>query len=174
MSRYEGFEQFFAAQRLRLSRTALFLTGDPAAAEDLLQEALTRTAQRWSRVSRQGDPTAYVRQVMLNDVRSSWRHRQRVAKLPVRAEPANASADFTGAVVSGVVLLDVLRQLAPRQRAVLYLRYYEDMGEAETARLLGCSVGTVKSQAHDALARLRRLAPELAPNASETESEVNE
>lgn len=168
--RYEGFEEFFAAQRLPLSRTALLLTGDRAAAEDLLQEALTKTAQRWSRVAGRGDPTAYVRQVMLNDVRSSWRRRQRWSHRPLDAQPAPpGSADFTADVVTGAVLLDVLRQLAPRQRTVLYLRFYEDLGEAETARLLGCSVGTVKSQTHDALARVRQLAPELASDTTESE-----
>ncbi len=162
MGRYDGFEEFFAAQRLSLSRTALLLTGDRAAAEDLLQEALTRTAERWPRVTAQGDPTAYVRRIMLNDVRSAWRRQRRVHERPPPVTD-EIGVDFTTSVDAGAVLLPALRQLAPRQRAVLYLRFYEDRGEAETARLLGCSVGTVKSQTHDALARLRTVAPELAP-----------
>ncbi len=174
MGRYDGFEEFFSAQRRSLSRTALLLTGDRLAAEDLLQEALTRTAERWSRVTAQGDPTAYIKQIMLNDVRSAWRRRRRTSEHPVSSVPDDAAAevDFTTRVDTGAHLLPALRQLAPRQRAVLYLRFYEDRSEAETARLLGCSTGTVKSQTHDALARLRSVAPELAPNWQE--SEVNE
>ncbi len=173
MGRYDGFEEFFAAQRLSLSRTALLLTGDRRAAEDLLQEALTRTAERWPRVTAQGDPTAYIKQIMLNDVRSAWRRRRRGSEHSVALVPDDAAdVDFTTRVDASAHLLPALRQLAPRQRAVLYLRFYEDRSEAETARLLGCSTGTVKSQTHDALAKLRSVAPELAPNWRE--SEVNE
>ncbi len=173
VGRYDGFEEFFAAQHLSLSRTALLLTGDRIAAEDLLQEALTRTAERWSRVVAEGDPTAYIRQIMLNDVRSAWRRRRRTSEHPVPAVADAAGAvDFTRRSDAGAALLAALRQLAPRQRAVLYLRFYEDRSEADTAKLLDCSVGTVKSQTHDALARLRTVAPELAPGWRG--SEVNE
>jgi len=173
VGRYDGFEEFFSAQRLNLSRTALLLTGDRVAAEDLLQEALTRTAERWQRVTAQGDPTAYIKQIMLNDVRSAWRRRRRASEHPVSDVPDEVeSVDFTTSSDAATVLLAALRHLAPRQRAVLCLRFYEDRSEAETARLLGCSVGTVKSQTHDALAKLRSVAPELAPKWRE--SEVNE
>lgn len=167
MGRYDGFEEFFLASRISLSRTALLLTGDPGAAEDLLQEALTRTAQRWPHVSARGDPTAYIRAIMLNDVRSAWRRRRRADTRP--APVPDADVDFTARVDADRLLLPALRQLAPRQRAVLYLRFYEDRSEAETARLLSCSIGTVKSQTHDALARLRAVAPELAPGWRESE-----
>lgn len=172
MGRYDGFEEVFAASRLSLSRTALLLTGDRVAAEELLQEALTRTAERWPRVMAQGDPTAYVRRIMLNDVRSAWRRRRTARTHQLALLPHEPTPDFASTVDVAAELLGALRRLAPRQRAVLYLRYYEDRSEAETARLLGCSVGTVKSQTHDALARLRHIAPELAP--SWQESEVSE
>lgn len=173
MGRYDGFEEFFLAQRRSLSRTALLLTGDRLAAEDLLQEALTRTAERWPRVTAKGDPTAYIKQIMLNDVRSAWRRQRRVSEQAVSAVPDEAAtADFASGSDTATALLAALRQLAPRQRAVLYLRFYEDRSEAETGRLLGCSVGTVKSQTHDALAKLRSVAPELAPKWRECE--VNE
>ncbi len=173
MGRYDGFEEFFEAQRLNLSHTALLLTGDRAAAEDLLQEALTRTAERWPRVIARGDPTAYIKQIMLNDVRSAWRRRRRTSEHSAPSVPDDTAAvDFTTRVDAGALLLPALRKLAPRQRAVLYLRFYEDRSEAETGRLLGCSIGTVKSQTHDALTKLRSVAPELAPKWRE--SEVNE
>jgi RNA polymerase sigma-70 factor (sigma-E family) len=169
VGRYDGFDEFVLAQRSALSRTAYFLAaGVGPDAEDLLQEALTRTAARWPRVRAQGDPTAYVRMVMLNQVRTSWR-RQRVLRLvPVAAppEPRPGPAHETG-----TDLIRALRALPPRQRAALYLRYLEDHSEAETARLLGCSVGTVKSQTHAALRRLRELAPHLLET---TDSEVGE
>lgn len=168
MSHYDGFEEFVAAQGAALSRAAYFLTGSDADAEDLLQEALARTAGRWPRIAASGNATAYVRQVMLNHTRSVWRRGRLVrfipsADLPDRPRPD----DVTPAVEDRISLGAALRQIGPRQRAVLYLRYYEDLTETESARLLGCSVGTVKSQAHDALTRLRRIAPELAPENNE-------
>jgi RNA polymerase sigma factor (sigma-70 family) len=110
---------------------------------------------------------------MLNRSRSLWRRRRRgvehpLAVLPEPASPADVARDVTNVAVLG----DALRKLGPRQRAVLYLRYYEDLSEAETAQTLGCSVGTVKRQTHDALGRLRVLAPELSPTIEP--SEVNE
>lgn len=164
MSQYDGFEEWFLAHRTALSRTAYFLTADHAAAEDLLQEALTKAAGHWRRVSG-GDPNAYVRQIMLNQVRSTWRRRHGVREQSVATIDARSTSDVAGAVSTGADLAAALLRLPPRQRAVLYLRYYEDLTEVETARLLGCAVGTVKSQAHDALARLRNLAPALAPPA---------
>jgi RNA polymerase sigma-70 factor (sigma-E family) len=162
VGRYDGFEEFVAAQGRALSRTAYFLAGDAAGAEDLLQEALAATARHWPRV-RADNPTAYVRQVMLNRTRSAWTraHQARDRSLePWLEQPA---ADPSSEVSDMVALAHVLRRLAPRQRAVLYLRFYEDLSVDETARLLGCSPGTVKSQTSDALARLRTLAPELFP-----------
>ena len=173
MGRYDGFDEFVAAQGPALSRTAFFLTGDRGHAEDLLQDALAKAAQRWRRLADDGNPSAYVRQVMLNRSRSLWRRRRRGIEHPLAVLPEPAShADVARDVTNVAALGDALRKVGPRQRAVLYLRYYEDLSEAETARTLGCSVGTVKRQTHDALGRLRVIAPELSPIIEP--SEVNE
>jgi len=164
MNQYDGFQEFFETRRKSLSRTALLLTGDHAAAEDLLQEAITKTVGRWRRVSDGGNPEGYVRQVMLNEVRSRWRrHRRRPSEYALAASQRPKPTNLESEATDKAILALALRKLAPRQRAVLYLRFYEDLSEVETARLLGCSVGTVKSQTHDALARLRTLGPELLP-----------
>jgi RNA polymerase sigma-70 factor (sigma-E family) len=159
---YEGFREFFAARRHALSRTAFLLTGDYGEAEDLLQEALTKTVARWRKVSAGDNPEGYVRQVMLNEVRSRWRRRRRGVEHPV-GEMADSvdRYEMEAEAADRSVLAAALRQLTPKQRAVLYLRFYEDMSEAQTAKTLGCATGTVKSQTHDALAKLRSVAPEL-------------
>jgi RNA polymerase sigma-70 factor (sigma-E family) len=159
---YEGFGEFFAARRVALSRTAFLLTGDHGEAEDLLQEALTKTVGRWQKVSAGDNPEGYVRQVMLNEVRSRWRRRRRGVEHPV-GEVADSvdGHELEAEAADRSVLASALRQLTPKQRSVLYLRFYEDMSETETAKMLGCAIGTVKSQTHDALAKLRSVAPEL-------------
>lgn len=174
MDRYEGLREFFSARQAALSRTAFLLTGSAQAAEDLLQEALVKTVARWRRV-REGNPEAYIRQVMLNDVRTRWRRRKRGVEHPT-AELADVAEgrDLESDVADRDALGIALRKLAPRQRAVLYLRFYEDLPEAEVARQLGCSVGTVKSQTHDALARLRVSAPELLNDLNDLNVEVTE
>lgn len=160
--RYDGFREFFAARRSDLSRTAFFLTGDDNSAEDLLQEAMVKTAAKWHRIHPDGNPDAYVRQVMLNLVRSRWRRRQKISEYATEEVPeSHSDHDIESAVLAKSALGRALRTLTARQRATLYFRYYEDMSEAETARMLGCSTGTVKSQAHAALARLRSTAPDL-------------
>jgi RNA polymerase sigma-70 factor (sigma-E family) len=137
-----GFREFAAARGAALSRVAYLLTGDHQTAEDLLQEALAKTAARWRRVESGGNPEAYVRKVMLNQLRS-WLRRRRYAQvsLEAAADPV-AAGDVAGRVSLQVTMSRVLASLPPRQRAVLYLRFYEDLSEADTAGLLGCSVGT--------------------------------
>ena len=143
MGRYDGFAELVAARRMALSRAALILTGDPAAAEHLLQEALTRAAQRWPRARASGDPSAFLRSVLVEvATRSGWRR---------------FSSARTGTGSSGIGSAGVLARLAamPAQaRAVLYLRYLEDLDEAATGRLVGCSPATVRAVAADGLARL--------------------
>lgn len=137
-----------------MSRLAYLLTGDDDAAQDLVQSALVSLASHWQRVSAGGDPEAYLRRIMINR-RNSWWHQRRdqpVAEVPERAGPDEAAAS-----ASRVTMAAALRTLAPRQRAVVVLRYYAGLSEAEAAESLGCSIGTVKSQSHDALARLRRV-----------------
>ena len=162
MDRYSGFAEFVGARQMALSRTAYLLTGDHHAAQDLVQAALVKTATHWPRVLAGGDPEAYVRRVMINENISSWRRR---VPRPVATVPDRPVADEAGRTESRLAVAAALRQLPPRQRAVVVLRFYEDLSEAETASLLGCSVGTVKSQTHDALVRLRRLVP--SPTLSE-------
>jgi RNA polymerase sigma-70 factor (sigma-E family) len=158
---YSGFEEFVRARTAALSRTAYLLTGDHQLAEDLLQVALTRVASRWAQL-RGGTPDAYTRRVMVNEI-TSWRRRRRYHERPSdRVPDGESTADPAAATVRRVVVGQALAQLAPRQRAILVLRFYEDLSEADTAATLGCSVGTVKSGTHAALARLRTSSPELA------------
>jgi RNA polymerase sigma-70 factor (sigma-E family) len=145
-----------------LLRAAFLLTGDQHLAEDLVQSALIRTHRAWSRVH-DGNPDAYTRKVMYH-LQVGWWRRGRVAEflggeLP---EPRRSKAgDESSTVVVRLTLQQALLRLPPRQRAVLVLRFFEDRTETETAELLGVAVGTVKSQAAKALAKLRVIAPEL-------------
>ncbi|MBC9734662.1 SigE family RNA polymerase sigma factor [Nocardioides marmotae] len=138
-----------------LYRTAYLLLGDHAEAEDLVQTALAKTYASWSRVRTPEAAPAYARTVLVNTAASwfrkrGWRNERPTSELPEAAAPAGDLADRP-------TLLAALAQLAPRQRAVVVLRYYDDLPVAEVARALGCSEGTVKSQTSDALARLRTL-----------------
>ena len=155
----EDFEQWAHARSAALARSAYLLTGDVHLAEDLLQETLTRVAQHWRRVRRQGAPDAYARRVMHHLAIDSWRRRRsRPAEVLGADTPEVSHVDADAD--RRVVLRDALARLTPRQRAVLSLRFYEDLTEAETAAVLGCSVSTVKSTAREALARLRAVAPD--------------
>lgn len=147
------FEDFVAGRGQALQRFGYALTGDWALAEDLLQTALAKAYPRWSRVLRD-DPEAYVRKIMVNTWSSWWRRRWR-GELPTRRLPEIAAADRYADVDSRQALRTALAQLPPRQRAVVVLRYHQDLSEAQVAELLGISVGTVKSQAARALASLR-------------------
>jgi RNA polymerase sigma-70 factor (sigma-E family) len=149
------FSSYVAARRRALLRTAYLLTGDHHAAEDLVQTALARTYLAWDRIRDAHAVDAYVRRTMVNQHtswwRRAWRHREvTTGEVPDRPAETNDSWDER---VSTLQLL--LRGLSPRQRAVLVLRFYEDLTEAEIAHLLGCSLGTVKSASSRALARLR-------------------
>ncbi|HWB37068.1 MAG TPA: SigE family RNA polymerase sigma factor, partial [Rugosimonospora sp.] len=151
-------EEFVRARSSALGRTAYLLTGDRHDAEDLLQTALARAATRWERLD---DPEAYVRRVLYTQAVSGWRARLRRPVEWLGPEPPPSPAPPEEVEVR-VVLDGALRRLTPKQRAVLVLRYYEDRTESQAAEILGCSVGTVKSQTRHALARLRALSPELA------------
>ncbi|MFI7576523.1 SigE family RNA polymerase sigma factor [Micromonospora sp. NPDC049497] len=149
----EGFDDFVATRSPRLLRTAFLLTRDWALAEDLLQTALARAWEAWRRV--EGDPEPYVRRIIVNTYASSWRRRWR-GELPTADLPESGEcADPYQTVDDRERLWRALGGLPRRQRAVLVLRYFEDLSEIETAETLGCSVGTVKSQASRALAKLR-------------------
>jgi RNA polymerase sigma-70 factor (sigma-E family) len=154
-SEVDAFDAFVRARMPSLLRFAHALTGDPHTAADLVQDALERTGMRWSRLDKQGDPEAYVRRAILNGRTSRWRKLRRetlVDALPERAgvtDPAGRDEQ----------LWRLLKELPQRQRAVIVLRYYEDMSEEQIAQTLGCAPGTVKSQASKALAKLRAAMP---------------
>jgi RNA polymerase sigma-70 factor (sigma-E family) len=161
----EQFREFVAARSAALLRTAYLLTGDWATAEDLLQTALTKTYLAWKRLGGIEAVEPYARRVMVNTSTSWWRRRWH-GERPTEVLPERAGVDEIEQQLDRDLLWRHLRELPNRQRAVLVLRYYEDMSEAQTAAMLDISPGTVKSQASRALATLRRRlgadAPELA------------
>lgn len=155
----DTFTAWAAARRLALLRTAVLLTGDHGRAEDLVQEALTKVAQRWTRLV-DGHPEAYARQIIVRDNISRWRRTRLEVVSAVQDSVSTSGAEV--AADRRLVLLDALNRLTDRQRAALVLRYLDDLSEADTAAAMGVSPGTVKSTTHLALRRLRECAPELA------------
>jgi RNA polymerase sigma-70 factor (sigma-E family) len=145
---------FVAGCWTRLLRTAYLLVQDWAAAEDLTQAALVKAWLAWPRLD--GDPEAYVRKIIVTTHVSWWRRRWRHREVTTGEPPEqpNVPSEAT-AVDERDALWRALGRLPAGQRAVIVLRYYEDMTEAQVANILGCSTGTVKSQASRALARLR-------------------
>jgi RNA polymerase sigma-70 factor (sigma-E family) len=144
-----SFDEFVAARSRSLLRTAYLLTHDHALAEDLLQTSLTKAWFSWKRIH--GEPEPYVRKILVNTYATWWRRKWNgehpTDELPERVteEPSAEPTD----------LWTAMERLPRRMRAVVVLRYFEDLTEAQTADALGCSVGTVKSQASKALAKLR-------------------
>jgi RNA polymerase sigma-70 factor (sigma-E family) len=157
----EGFSTFVRARTPALLRTAYLLTGDQQLAEDLVQTALAKTHLAWRRLQRTENAEAYARRVMYHQQVSFWR-RRRVAESPYDGRAEGAVGDSSDRTATRVAVAAALMLLTPRQRAVLVLRYFDDQPDSVVADLLGISVGTVKSQTHKALARLRAVAPELA------------
>lgn len=163
MDRFDGLEEFIVARQAALSRVAFLLTGNHEAARDLLQATLEKTARHWRKVSRQASPEAYVRRVLYNTFVSSWRRQRRMAEYPTAELPDQpVRHDESERAARRLTLERALARLTPKQRAVIVLRFYEDLSEADTAAAMGCAIGTVKSQTNYALGRLRTLAPELA------------
>ena len=154
-----SFEDFVRTRSAALFRTALLLTGqDRAEAEDLLQSALERAYRHWGHVCRSGEPERYVRRILANASTDRWRRLGRRPERSLAAEEAGpAASDHASDVAERDFLLRALAGLPPRQRAVLVLRYFCDLPEAEIADALGCSAGTVKSQAARGLAKLREV-----------------
>ena len=146
------FDEFVVARSQALLRTAYLLTQDEGRAEDLLQTALTKAWFAWRRID--ASPEAYVRRILVTTSASWWRRRW-TGETPTAELPERPSAGTSDGPADGQDLWVALGRLPQRQRAVVVLRYLEDRSEAETADLLGCSVGTVKSQCSRALARLR-------------------
>jgi RNA polymerase sigma-70 factor (sigma-E family) len=149
----EDFSAFAVSRWPGLVRLAFGLTGDRWAAEDLAQATLARAYVAWRRVSRADDPDAYLRRILVNTSNRRFR-RHRVAEQP--GEPPETAVEGPAELVSDrAALLAALRQLPPRQRAVVVLRYWEDLTDAQIAITLGCTAGTVRSQLSRALAKLR-------------------
>jgi RNA polymerase sigma-70 factor (sigma-E family) len=151
------FDDFVRATSPGLLHVAFLLCGDQGHAEDLLQTAFFRTARRWASV--QGNPRAYARAALVNLVKDSWRGRgRRPAETALLSGVDDAAVeDGADRVLLRSALLRVVNELPPRQRAVLILRYYEDLPVEEVARLLDCTAAAVKSQTHYARSRLREL-----------------
>ncbi len=162
----EGFREFVLAASPGLTRTAYFLTGDAALADDLVQEALARTWPHWHRI-RDGNPHAYVRRVMVRQqghwLRRRWRGEVPTQRLPETAAPPAGVDGFAERDDLRVALL----RLPVAQRQAIVLRYVEDRGVDEVAQILGCSVGTVKSRSARGLAALRARLEQGGPGASE-------
>ncbi|WP_354637124.1 SigE family RNA polymerase sigma factor [Kitasatospora camelliae] len=157
---WAGFEEFVAVCGPRLLRSAWLLTGDRHLAEDLLQTALARCWPKWRRIADE-HPEAYVRRAMVRVHASWWRRRWRL-EVPHEFLPEEAGTDRYEEVELGHTVVQALRRLPRRQRAVVVLRYLEDRSVEETAALLDCSPGTVKSQSAKALSALRMHLPDHA------------
>ncbi len=178
--RDSDFDEFVRSRSAALLRSAYLLTTDRHAAEDLLQDVLERLYVKWRRIK--GSPEAYARRILTNQAINRWRRRsRRVHETPLYedAVPASVVGSGTGAddpaqaVTARRTVLGALRELPPRQRAAMVLRYLDDLSEADTARTMGCSVGTVKSHTHRGLAHLRTLLPdiELQPASAEARND---
>jgi RNA polymerase sigma-70 factor (sigma-E family) len=149
----EDFSAFAQSRWPGLVRLAFGLTGDRWTAEDIAQATLAKAYVAWWRVRRADDPDAYLRRILVNTSNRRFR-RRRVTEQPgdVPDTPTDGLADQVG---ERAALLAALRLLPPRQRAVIVLRYWEDLNDAEIAAALGCTPGTVRSQLSRALAKLR-------------------
>jgi RNA polymerase sigma-70 factor (sigma-E family) len=149
----QDFSAFVTSRWPGLVRLAFGLTGDRWLAEDIAQTALARAYVAWRRVSRADDPDAYLRRILVNASNRRFR-RRRVTEQPGDPPdtPVDGPADLVG---ERDALLAALHQLPPRQRAVIVLRYWADLTDAQIAATLGCSPGTVRSQLSRALAALR-------------------
>jgi RNA polymerase sigma-70 factor (sigma-E family) len=147
-----SFEEFVVARSRQLQRTAYLLTRDHHLAQDLVQTTYAKVWPAWTRIS--DDPEPYIRRVMLNTYTSWWRRKWR-GETPTGELPDDGRSGGQGQIEDRAGLMAALGRLPTRQRAVVVLRYFEDLSETETARVLNCSPGNVKSQASRALAKLR-------------------
>ena len=161
-----AFEEYAAAAWPRLYRTSYLLTGRHADAEDLAQQTLVQAYRTWDKVSRADQPAAYVRRMMTNLYISQ--RRPQAARLELLTDaPPEPRAAVAGGPEEHMVLWPHVASLPPRQRAVIVLRYYEQLSEREIAEALGCSTGNVKSTAHRALKSLRAAIGPQAPDGEE-------
>lgn len=152
-----AYVQYVTERQTALRRTAYLLTGDRHRADDLVQDTITKVYVQWRRVSAADNVDAYVHTILVrtyaDDRRSRW------SAMQLFGDPPDGRATAPSDPGTRFALADALRQLAPKQRATLVLRFYCDFSVEQTARTLGCSTGTVKSQTSNALDALRRLIP---------------
>ncbi|WP_406278674.1 SigE family RNA polymerase sigma factor [Embleya sp. NBC_00896] len=156
----DEFRAFVESRRRGLVNTAYLLCGDRDDAEDLTQATLVKVYGAWSRVASRDDRDAYVRRILINTNVSRHR-RRRVAHFLTDRLPDRAGPDSTADLAGRGVLVAALGRLPAGRRAAVVLRYWEDRSESEVAKILGCKIGTVRSQAHRGLAQLRKD-PQLA------------
>ena len=161
----QEFAEFVATRSRQLIRLAYVLTGDQHTAEDLLQNALVKAAAHWGRIHTA--PEAYVRRIMYREQINWLRHRARRRETAMAQVPETPAGDEAADVAARLALRDALLALPPRRRAVLVLRYLEDLPESQVAEIMGCSIGTVRSQSHRAVAQLRLALPSLGLTSTE-------
>ncbi len=159
----EEFATFYGDTWTRLFRTTYAVAGQRSLAEDALQSAFAKAYGQWDRIRSAEHPEAYVRRMAVNEVLSTFRRPWFRAERSGDPPDSRHTVSHEKSAVDREALWRAVKALPPRQRAVVVLRYYEDLSEAEIAAVLGCSRGTVKSQASDALRRLRVSDPELGP-----------
>ncbi|MDN5896152.1 MAG: SigE family RNA polymerase sigma factor [Nocardioides sp.] len=155
-SRDDEFSDWMLARQGAMHRTAFLVCGDRHTAEDLVQTAAAKLYLAWDRVSAQGNVDAYMRRIIINERNSLWRRPFKKRETVTDEVPESAHADGGDDPMEAERMWAAVRSLAPRQRAVIVLRYYEDLSEAAIAEILGVAPGTVKSQASKALTALRK------------------
>lgn len=158
-SRDADFAAYMQARQPSLLRTAYLLTGDRHTAEDLVQTALAKLYLSWDKVHTRDSLDGYVRRILVNEHNSLWRRGWKKREYATEQVPERGAVTDEYDEGQRAEVWDVVQTLPKRARAVVVLRYYEQLSEAETAEALGISVGTVKSQASRALATLRERAP---------------
>jgi len=159
--RDDAFDAYVLARKASLVRTAYLLCGDLATAEDLVQDTLAKLYVSWHRVQRRESLDGYVRRILVNEHHSLWRRGWKLREVPSNVVPELARADELPAPDVERQVWSKVCSLPPRQRAVIVLRFYEDLSEREIASTLGVSPGTVKSQCSKALAHLRATTEEV-------------
>jgi RNA polymerase sigma-70 factor (sigma-E family) len=153
----EEFREFVRSRAARLHRTAYLLCGDWHLADDLVQETLAKCFRHWPRVSRSDSPDSYVRRMLVNEAHNHFRrHRRAAVPIDISRLEANVPDPVDG-LLDRAALLRALLALSARQRATIVLRYLEGLSERETAAILNCSEGTVKSQASRGLSALKAI-----------------
>jgi len=170
-ARDADFEAYMLARHSGLLRTAYLLTGDQHTAEDLVQTALAKLYLSWDKVQRRELIDGYVRRIIVNEHNSLWRRAWKRRELSTDSVPDRPTGEDRHDEGRSAALWEFVQTLPRKQRAVIVLRYYEDLSEAETADILGISIGTVKSQASRALAGMRARVRENPVLAKDREEE---